>query len=47
MLLEGNTNLDVMFPQRAYGEGFGRGPLGPLLHLHLVDLARIQGIAPG
>ena len=47
VLLEGNTNLDVMFPQRAYGEGFGRGPLGPLLHLHLADLARIQGIAPG
>lgn len=39
VLLEGNTNLDVMFPQRAYRQGFGRGPLGPLLQLHLTTLA--------
>ncbi|MDL2337541.1 MAG: sugar-transfer associated ATP-grasp domain-containing protein [Pseudomonadota bacterium] len=44
VLLEGNTNLDVMFPQRAYGEGFGRGPLGPLLERHLALLARQHGV---
>ena len=44
VLLEGNTNLDVMFPQRAYRQGFGRSPLGPLLHRHLSDLARIRGV---
>jgi len=47
VLLEGNTNLDVMFPQRAYRQGFGRGPLGPLLHRHLADLARIRGVRLG
>ncbi|CAN5436510.1 hypothetical protein BH09PSE6_BH09PSE6_01140 [soil metagenome] len=40
VLLEGNTNLDVMFPQRAYRQGFGRGPLGPLLAIQLAALAR-------
>jgi hypothetical protein len=43
-MLEGNTNLDVMFPQRAYRQGFGRRPLGPLLHRHLSDLAKIRGV---
>jgi len=38
-LLEGNSNPDVMFPQRAAGEGFGRSPLGPLLRHHLDVLA--------
>jgi len=47
VLLEGNTNLDVMFPQRAYRQGFGRGPLGPLLHRHLADLAKTRGVRPG
>lgn len=44
VLLEGNSNLDVMFPQRAYGQGIGRGPLGPLLERHLALLARQQGV---
>lgn len=44
ILLEGNSNLDVMFPQRAYGQGFGRGPLGPLLAQHLASLARQHGV---
>ncbi|MFM9917424.1 MAG: sugar-transfer associated ATP-grasp domain-containing protein [Rhizobacter sp.] len=44
VLLEGNTNLDVMFPQRAYGQGFGRGPLGSLLEPHLASLARQHGV---
>lgn len=45
VLLEGNTNLDVMFPQRAYRQGFGRGPLGPLLRQHFADLARARGVS--
>ena len=44
VLLEGNSNLDVMFPQRAYGQGFGRSPLGPLLAQHLAALARQHGV---
>ncbi|CAN5379303.1 hypothetical protein BH09PSE6_BH09PSE6_00460 [soil metagenome] len=44
VLLEGNTNLDVMFPQRAYRQGFGRGPLGPLLAQHLAALAKARGL---
>lgn len=44
VLLEGNSSPDVMFPQRAYGEGFGRGPLAPLLASHLAVLARRHGV---
>lgn len=44
VLLEGNSSPDVMFPQRAYGQGFGRGPLGPLLAQHLAALARQHGV---
>ena len=44
VLLEGNSSPDVMFPQRAYGEGFGRGPLAPLLASHLAALARQHGV---
>jgi hypothetical protein len=45
LLLEGNINLDVMFPQRAYGEGFGHGALAPLLAHHLAKLAAAHGVA--
>lgn len=44
MLLEGNNSLDVMFPQRVYRQGFGRGPLGPLLQHHLEALARARHV---
>lgn len=44
MLLEGNNSPDVMFPQRAYGQGFGRGPMAPLLASHLATLARQRGV---
>lgn len=44
LLLEGNANPDVMFVQRAYGEGFGRSALGPLLESHLAALARTRGL---
>jgi hypothetical protein len=44
VLLEGNNSPDVMFPQRAYGEGFGRGPLAPLLASHLAVLARQHSV---
>jgi hypothetical protein len=44
VVLEGNNSLDVMFPQRVYREGFGRGPLGPLLQHHLAALARARGV---
>ena len=44
VLLEGNNSFDVMFPQRVYGEGFGSGPLGPLLLPHLDELARRRGV---
>ena len=40
VLLEGNVNLDIMFPQRVYKQGIGRSPLGPLLQYHLTVLAR-------
>ncbi len=43
VLLEGNVNLDIMFAQRVYGEGAGRGPLGPLLRHHLDVLNRTSG----
>jgi hypothetical protein len=33
-----------MFVQRAYGEGFGRSALGPLLESHLAALARTRGL---
>ncbi|NUZ08405.1 sugar-transfer associated ATP-grasp domain-containing protein [Piscinibacter koreensis] len=44
LLLEGNNSLDVMFPQRVYRQGFGRGPLGPLLQHHLELLGRSRGL---
>ena len=44
VVLEGNNSLDVMFPQRVYRQGFGRGPLGPLLQHHLAALARSRGV---
>jgi Sugar-transfer associated ATP-grasp len=44
VLLEGNNSLDVMFPQRVYHQGIGRGPLGPLLQHHLAALGRSRGI---
>ena len=40
VLLEGNINLDVMFPQRVHRQGFADSPLGPLLRHHLTELAR-------
>jgi hypothetical protein len=40
VLLEGNVNLDIMFPQRVYRQGIGRSPLGPLLQHHLATLAK-------
>jgi len=44
VVLEGNNSLDVMFPQRVYRQGIGRGPLGPLLQHHLAALARARGV---
>jgi hypothetical protein len=44
VVLEGNNSLDVMFPQRVYRQGFGRGPLGPLLQHHLAALARAHDV---
>lgn len=44
VVLEGNNSPDVMFPQRVYEQGFGRGPLGPLLQHHLAALARSRGV---
>lgn len=44
VVLEGNNSLDVMFPQRVYQQGFGRGPLGPLLQHHLAALARARSV---
>lgn len=44
VLLEGNVNLDIMFPQRVYRQGIGRSPLGPLLKHHLAVLARHQDV---
>lgn len=43
VLLEGNTNLDVMFPQRACRQGFGRSSLAPLLRIHLAALTQEGG----
>lgn len=44
MLLEGNINLDVMFPQRVHQQGFADSPLGPLLAHHLATLARANDV---
>jgi hypothetical protein len=44
MLLEGNVNLDIMFPQRVYRQGIGRSLLGPLLQHHLAELARSENV---
>ncbi len=44
VLLEGNTNPDVMFPQRVYREGFGSSALAPLLQFHLASIAREHGL---
>jgi hypothetical protein len=44
VLLEGNINLDVMFPQRVHGQGFAQSPLGPLLQHHLATLARVHDV---
>jgi Sugar-transfer associated ATP-grasp len=35
MVLEGNSNFDVMFLQRVIGKGIGQTPLAPLLRYHL------------
>jgi hypothetical protein len=35
MMIEGNSNMDVSFIQRAYREPIGRGRLGALLACHL------------
>jgi hypothetical protein len=44
VLLEGNVNLDVTFPQRVYRQGIGRSPLGPLLRHHLDALAKSHDV---
>ncbi|WPB59214.1 sugar-transfer associated ATP-grasp domain-containing protein [Xylophilus sp. GOD-11R] len=44
VLLEGNVNLDVTFPQQAYRQAIGRSPLGPLLQHHLAVLARSENV---
>lgn len=44
VLLEGNINLDVMFPQRVHRQGFADSPLGPLLQHHLATLARAYDV---
>lgn len=44
VLLEGNVNLDIMFPQRVHRQGVGRSTLGPLLQQHLAALARSQDV---
>lgn len=44
VLLEGNINLDVMFPQRVHRQGFADSPLGPLLQHHLATLARVYDV---
>jgi hypothetical protein len=44
VLLEGNINLDIMFPQRVSRQGVGRSPLGPLLQHHLAVLARSHDV---
>ncbi len=44
VLLEGNINLDVMFPQRVHRQGFADSPLGPLLQHHLATLARAHDV---
>lgn len=44
MLLEGNINLDIMFPQRVHRQGIGRSALGPLLQHHLSVLAKSHDV---
>lgn len=44
VLLEGNINLDIMFPQRVHRQGIGRSALGPLLQHHLAVLARSHDV---
>ncbi|MGJ7580036.1 sugar-transfer associated ATP-grasp domain-containing protein [Variovorax sp. RHLX14] len=44
VLLEGNVNLDIMFPQRVHRQGIGRSALGPLLQHHLAALARSHDV---
>lgn len=41
LLLEGNTNLDVMFLQQVHRRGFGRDRLGALLRHHLRALPQV------
>jgi Sugar-transfer associated ATP-grasp len=42
MVLEGNSNFDVMFLQRVIGKGIGQTPLGPLMRYHLENIVNTR-----